>query len=95
MKRVGTEYIGPADIQEMTGYSAIKSSRIIQSLNRELATAGCMTILGRIPREYFLLRYGLKNDVMNAAADAAAKKRKERIFHEGQGAGDVPEHSVS
>lgn len=58
-----TEYFyGAQDIMQILKCSQSTSYSIMKSLNEELEKKGYKTKRGRVSREYFLFRFGLKGE---------------------------------
>jgi hypothetical protein len=52
-------FMTSADVQALTGYKGTKSWEIIKRLNEELEQKGFLTVKGKVPRKYFMERFGL------------------------------------
>ena len=55
------QFITAEEVQQILGVSRSKAYQIIQTMNRELKSAGYITIAGKCPIQYFKQKfYGLQ-----------------------------------
>ena len=55
------QFITAEEVQQVLGVSRSKAYQIIQAMNRELKSAGYITIAGKCPIQYFKQKfYGLQ-----------------------------------
>ena len=55
------QFVTAEEVQEILGISRSKAYQVIQAMNRELRSAGYITIAGKCPIQYFKQKfYGLQ-----------------------------------